>query len=353
MARYSGGRRSVGAPPGTIEYSGEQRVDQIRIRFFDYDEERLEEKEVTSIEECFELRERESVSWINLDGLHDTETIQSIGNRFGLHPLLLEDVVHTTQRPKLEEYEDHMFLVLRMLRFDSERKVIHSEQLSLVLGPGFVISFQEIPGDVFEGVRARIRSGKGRIRKSGADYLTYALADAVVDSYFVLLERLGEEIEEIERELVEDADPAHLPRIHHLKRELILLRRSIWPLRELLSGLIRVENPLITDRTQLFLRDVYDHAVQVVDTVESFRDMASGLQDLFLSSVSNRMNEVMKVLTIIATIFVPLTFLAGIYGMNFEHMPETKWSWSYPVFWIVTLVAGASMLVAFRRKHWI
>jgi magnesium transporter len=343
----------TGLPPGTLIHIGEQKAEKTRIRLIDYDLNKFEEKEVGSIEECFPCKDSSTVSWINIDGLHEVEVIEKIGKHFGLHPLLLEDVVNTAQRPKLEDYGKYLFIVLKMLYYDEEEHIIIAEQVSLILFPNLVITFQEGVGDVFNPVRERIRHGRGRIRGSGADYLAYALMDAVVDNYFIILERIGERIEEIEEELVANPGQETLQKIHLLKREMIFLRKSIWPLRELISGLDRGDSPLIEKATETYLRDLYDHTIQVIDTVETFRDVVSGMLDIYLSSVGNRMNEIMKVLTMIATLFIPLTFIAGIYGMNFEHMPELGKKWGYPAVLMLMVILGSIMVTYFRRKKWL
>jgi magnesium transporter len=288
-----------------------------------------------------------------VDGIHEVEIIEKIGKNYGIHPLLLEDILNTEQRPKLDDFDDYMFLVLKMLSFDEERGEITTEQVSLILGQNYVISFQEREGDVFNPVRDRIRNAKGRIRRMGADYLAYALLDSIVDSYFLILERIGDRIEGLEEDLISNPDEKTLQTIHHLKREMIFLRRSIWPLREVISGISRKESNLIKESTEIFLRDVYDHTIQVIDTIESFRDTVSGMLDIYLSSLSNRMNEVMKVLTIFASIFIPLTFVAGIYGMNFSNMPELGWKWGYFCALAIMAGIGISMLFYFKRKHWL
>ena len=342
--------KKAGLAPGTLVHVGERKIENVRIRLMDYDEDRIDEKELKSINESLSYRDKESVTWINIDGLHDIDLISNIGELFGLHPLVLEDIVNTEQRPKMDDYDEYIFIVSKMLYYDLELHKIQFEQLSLILWRNFVISFQEREGDVFEPVRERLRKGKGRIRKMGPDYLLYALMDAVVDNYFIVLENIGERIEELEEGLVSNPKPDILQSIHEFKRELIYLRRSVWPLRELISSLERGETGLIREKTTLYLKDVYDHTIQVIDTVETYRDVVSGMMDLFLSSVSNRMNEVMKMLTVIATIFIPLTFIAGIYGMNFENMPELKWHWGYPIALSAMLIIGIIMLLWFRRK---
>lgn len=345
--------KSAGLPPGTLIHIGEKKAENVRITVMDYDEQKFEEKQVSSIEECFVFKSTSTVAWINIDGIHQIDIIEKIGKQFDLHPLILEDILNTGQRPKVEDYEDHLFVVLKMLRYNGEEQIVQSEQVSLVLGPNFVISFQESVGDVFEQIRDRIRNAKGRIRKAGSDYLAYALLDAVVDGYFTILEKYGDKIESLEEELIAEPTNKTLQQIHSLKREMIFLRRSVWPLRELISGLQKSESSLIKDSTSIYLRDVYDHTIQVIDTVESFRDMVSGMLDIYLSSISNRMNAVMKVLTIIATIFIPLTFVAGIYGMNFKYMPELEQRWAYPVVWLIMLSVAVVMLIYFRRKKWL
>jgi magnesium transporter len=267
--------------------------------------------------------------------------------------LTLEDVLNTTQRPKVESFDDYLFIVIKMLEYDKEKDVISSEQLSLVLGKSVLITFQEDVGDVFTPVRERIRKGKGRIRTGGCDYLAYALIDAIVDNYFVILEKVGQRLEVVEETIDDDPDDNILEDIHTIRRELIYLRKQVWPLREIITYLQKDGAPLISEATGPFLRDVYDHTIQVIDSIESFRDVLSGLQDLYLSIISNRMNEVMKVLTIIATIFIPITFIAGIYGMNFSHMPELTWRWGYPAVWLLIIGIAVVMIVFFRRKNWI
>lgn len=346
--------QKAGLPPGTLVYIGEQKVERARITILDYDEARFEEKEAKTIEECFPFKDRPTVTWINIDGLHEVDIIEKLGKHFGLHPLLLEDIVNTDQRPKMEDYGDYIFLVLKMLYHrDEDDAEIEAEQVSLILGPNFVISLQEREGDVFGPVRDRIRKSKGRIRKAGPDYLAYALLDAVVDNYFAVLERVGEKIEDAEQELTANPTPKILQFIRKLKRGMIFLRKSVWPLREVASGLEQCESPLIHESTSMYLRDVYDHTIQVIDTVESYRDTISGMLDIYLSSISNKMNEVMKVLTIFASIFIPLTFIAGIYGMNFANMPELQWRYGYFVVWGVMALVALLLLAFFKKRRWL
>jgi magnesium transporter len=345
--------KKAGMSPGTLVHVGDQKIEKAKLTLINYDPARLEEKELKNIEDSFAYKDTPPVSWINIDGLHDVDVIEKIGQHFDIHPLVLEDVVHTGQRPKVEDYEDYIYIVFKMLTFDRTTSHVHSEQVSLILGPHYLLSFQENEGDVFNFVRERIRKGRVRIRKSGPDYLAYALIDAVVDHYFLILEVLGEKVEYFEDRIHSDPTPETLQNIHHLKREMIFFRKQVWPIRELLNNLVKTESDLVREANKIFISDVYDHTVQVIDTIESFRDIISGMMDLYLSTISNKMNEVMKVLTIIATIFIPLTFVAGIYGMNFKFMPELEWKWSYLVLWILLILIFVSMLFYFKRKKWL
>jgi magnesium transporter len=345
--------RKLGLPPGTLVHIGERRTDSIRITAIDYDERHCEERTVTEIKECVPLAGTASTRWINVSGLNPVTIIEQIGQQFQLHPLLLEDVVNTDQRPKLDDYGTYLFIVLKMLYREAQADSITVEQVSLILGPQFVISFQENGQDVFEPVRNRLRNGKGRIRTMGADYLTYALIDAIVDHYFTILETLGERIEFLEEHLVKRPQPETLEGIHEAKRELLFLRRAVWPLREVINTLQRGDSPLIKEATRIYLRDVYDHAVQVIDNIETFREMVSSMLDIYLSSISYRINAVMKVLTVITTIFMPLTFIAGVYGMNFKYMPELESPWGYPAVVVVMAIIAAIMLIYFRKKEWL
>ena len=349
---YSGKSKMPGLSPGTIVHIGEPRTGSARVTIMDYDANGVREKEVKRVEECFPFKKKKSTTWINVDGVHDTRAIEAIGGHFGVHPLVLEDIANTRQRPKFEDFGDYLFIVVKMLRYDEKSHNAKVEQVSLIISKGFVISFQESRGDVFDPVRERIRKG-GRTRRSGTDYLAYALLDAIVDEYFLMLEQMGERVEKLEKELVINPQPKTLNSIYQLKREMIFLRRSVWPLRELVSGFERCESPLVKKTTRVYLRDVYDHTVQVIDTVETYRDMLSGMIDLYLSSISNKMNEVMKVLTIIATIFIPLTFIAGVYGMNFKYMPELGMEVGYPAVIGVMALVAVVMLAYFKKKKWI
>lgn len=347
-------KRSVkaGLPPGSLVYVGEQRSVQASITVIEYGEGVFREKTLNELTECFPCRDASTVTWIDVDLVQQVELVAGIGECFGLHPLVIEDILNTDQRPKMEDFGDYLYVVLRALTCNGERSGMESEQVSLILGPNYVISFQEKNGAVFEKVRERIRAAKGRISRLGADYLAYSLLDTVVDNYFIVLERLGERIESLEDALVTNPASSTLRSIHTLKRELIFLRRSVWPLREVLSNLQREETSLVGESTRVYLRDVYDHTIHAIDTLETFRDMISGMLDIYLSSMSNRLNEVMKVLTIIATIFIPLTFITGIYGMNFDNIPLLKWRWGYLAVMLLMSVVSGFMLVYFKRKKW-
>ena len=345
--------KKAGMSPGILVHVGEQKIETARITLMGYDQTRLEEKQLKRIEESFALKDTPPVSWINIDGLHEVELIEKIGTHFNIHPLTQEDIVNTGQRPKVEDFEEYVYLVFKMLKFDETTGHITSEQVSLIVGPHYLLSFQETEGDVFNSVRERIRKGRVHIRKSGPDYLAYALLDAVVDHYFLILEKMSERIEQFEERLHVQPTPEILKDIYDLKRELIYFRKQVWPIREVLSSWQKAESSIVQEANKVFIRDVYDHTIQVIDTIESFRDIISGLMDLYLSTVSNKMNEVMKVLTIMATIFIPLTFVAGIYGMNFKFMPELEWKWSYPILWVLLIVIFCGMLIYLKRKKWL
>jgi magnesium transporter len=346
--------QKAGLPPGSLVHIGEQKSERTRVFLMDYNEERLEEKEITDIDSCALYKDQSSVTWINVIGLHQVEVLEKLNACFGLHPLVLEDILNTEQRPKLEDFGGYVYIVLKTLFLNGGRgEEVGKDQVSLILGPNFVLSFQEKEGSLFNPINDRIRSGKGRLRKMGPDYLIHAILDTIVDQYFIVLEKLGERIEDLEEELMDRPRPATLQAMHQLKREMIFLRKAVWPLREVISGLERGESPLIQQSTGIYLRDIYDHTIQVIDTIETYRDMLSGMLDIYLSSMSNRLNEIMKVLTIISTIFIPLTFIVGWYGMNFKHMPELEWPWSYPMVIMVMLIIVLVMLFYFRKKKWI
>ncbi|MHB8834947.1 MAG: magnesium/cobalt transporter CorA [Candidatus Methylomirabilia bacterium] len=341
----------AGLPPGTLVATAAPAHPAVVITRILYDAAGYEEREVASIEEAFPAPGEERTLWIDVDGVHDVGLLDRVGRRFGLHPLLLEDIAHTEQRPKLESYGDHLFMDLNVLHLHEGGDEINAEQISLVLGGNWLLSFNEGPQPWARTLRDRLKADKAHCRKGGPDYLAYSIIDAVVDDYYKVLERIGDRIEDLEEELMAAPTPQTLHAVYTLKREVINLRKSVWPLRELIGGLQR-ERDLVRESTGVYLRDLYDHAVQVLDTVETYRDLLAGMLDIYLSSVSNKMNEVMKVLTVIATIFIPLTFVAGIYGMNFDFMPELKWRYGYLFFWGIIVAVAAAMLAYFRRKKW-
>lgn len=334
--------------PATIKEKG-----PVKITVIDYDENSFQQKEVTSIEECFVYRDKPTVTWINVEGIHRPDVLEKLANCFSLHPLILEDIGDVDQRPKIEDLENYLYIIFKMLSYNFELAEIEIEQISLVVGKNFVISFQETVGDIFDPIRERLKTGKGRIRKMGADYLAYSLMDATVDNYFKILDEFGEKIEFLEEEIISRPDPLVLKEIYHLKREIIFLRRLILPLRELLRFFERSESSLISAPIKIYFRDIYDHIIQVIDSIEIFREMLTGMIEIYLSSLSNRMNEVMKVLTVIATIFMPLTFVTGVFGMNFRYMPGLERIWGFPIAILIMLTIGVYMLRYFRKNRWV
>jgi magnesium transporter len=344
--------KKVGMPPGTLHVEGEPLTGPVKITLIDYDAVKYEEKQVTAITECFPYRETSSVTWINVDGLTNTEVIQDLGRCFSIHPLILEDLQNTEQRPKMEDLGNYLYLTIKMMTMGEVTKAITTEHISMILGSNYLITFQEDVGDVFDPVRERIRR-EGRIRKFGPDYLVYALIDDIVDNYFLVMEQLEERVEGLEEEMVVNASQQSLSKLNTLKKDMIHLRKAVWPLREMINALDREDSPLIREETRIYFRDVYDHVIQVIDTLETFRDMVSGMIDIYLSSLSYKMNEIMKVLTLIATIFIPLTFVAGVYGMNFDYMPELRHPYGYFMVWGVMIVVVVVMLVYFRKRQWI
>ncbi len=343
----------AGLSPGSLVHIGEQKVEQVEIFLTDYSHSVLEEKKIINVQDLRPYITSSSCSWINVVGLHDVSVIGQFGELLNIHPLVLEDILNIHQRPKVDQYPDYMFLVLKMIHQSKETGQIITEQLSVLLGESYLLTFQEQGADVFDPVRERIRQGRPRIRSAGVDYLAYALIDAIVDHYFVVLEWLDEKLESLDGQVTENPDPAVLRELHDTKKDILSLRKSIWPLREVVGAIARGEPKQIHESTRVFLRDVYDHTIQVIDTIESQRDSLSSLLDLYLSMVSNRMNEVMKVLTIIATIFIPLTFIAGVYGMNFKYMPELDYHYGYPLVWLVMILMVCGMFYYFKKKEWL
>lgn len=354
MKRFFHKPASVGHDPGALVTIEKESPLPLKLLLCEYGLDLpVQERQVQSISDVIPFDVQYPVTWLTVEGSHQVDTFETIGSQLGIHPLTLEDILDTSQRPKTEDFGNYVFIDLNMLVWDEDQQQVEAQQVSLILGDTYVLVFQESDKGLFDLVRKRIREGKTRISREGADYLAYALVDAIVDHYFVVLENLGEKVEFLEEELVTDPDPGTLQTIHELKRELIFLRKSIWPLREVIGALERGESPLFKESSLIYLRDVYDHTIQIIDTVETFRDMVSGMLDIYLSSVSNRMNEVMKVLTIIATVFMPLSFLVGLYGMNFSYMPELQWKWGYFGVWVVIILVVTGMLFYFRRKKWL
>lgn len=348
-------KRSVksGLPPGTLVHIGESSDKSAHISVIGYSPDGIEERHFGQIDRYLENPCNHDVIWVNVEGVHDVELIRQLGDKHSFHPLVLEDIVNTIQRPKIEDYGDYLFIVLKML-IPADDGEFSSEQLSIILGPDYLFTFQEgVAGDPFESVRNRIRNGKGKIRGMGADYLAYALIDAIVDGYFTILEGFGEKIVDVEEKLALTPDQKALHLINGMKKEIIFLRKTVWPLREAISFMERGDSDLLRPETRLYFRDVYDHTVQVIDTVETYRDLLSGMLELYLSSISNRTNEVMKFLTVIGTIFMPLTFLVGVYGMNFKHLPELEWHNGYFWLWGFMLALALVMVLYFRKKRWL
>jgi magnesium transporter len=344
--------KKPGLAPGTLVYTGRERLEPAQITLFTYTEAGLEEVQNASVDALDHIATSSSITWINVSGIHEVPLIDSIGRKMGLHPLVLEDIVHPEQRAKLEVYDDHLYIVAKMM-YQGPTGSHETEQISIILGKNYVISFQERPEDVFEAVRERLRSGKGLMRKMGPDYLAYALLDLIVDHYFIVLEDVGTQMETFEEDVLDHPSKETMSAIRDQKKKLITFRRDVWPLREVFSGLLRDDSGLIRKKTTTYIRDVYDHSVQVIDIIETYRDLLAGLTDLYLSSLSHRMNEVMQVLTIIGSIFIPITFIAGVYGMNFAVMPELQWEYGYMAIWGVMLSTALGLILFFKRKKWL
>ncbi|MCZ4318995.1 magnesium/cobalt transporter CorA [Aequorivita viscosa] len=345
-------KRARNLSPGTVTYIGKKTTTVTELDIIDYSKEHYHRFETNKIEEAFNYEDSTNITWINVNGLSNTEDIIALGNHFELHPLIQEDIVSTNQRPKIDEYDDYLFLVFKMLHYDNEQLTI--EHISMVMGQDYVLTLQEAEGDVFNDLRDRLENGKGRIRGAGADYLMFAILDAVVDNYFTVIEFLSNKIELLEDKLFDEKeDPNISQEIQELKKEILKIRRAVLPLREVINRLEKIETSLIEERTNKYIRDLYDHIIQVNESVEIYRDMIWGLMDMYMTTISNKMNEVMKVLTIMASIFIPLTFLAGIYGMNFDNMPELHYKHSYYYLLGVMVLVFFGMIWYFKRKKWL
>lgn len=351
-SRMPGKKRShkAGLPPGSLVHIGEQKIATTRISVVNFDGQRVEEKDLKDVDECLAYKDRSGATWINIDGLHEPDVLEKIGEVFGLHPLMLEDIANTEQRPKLEDYGEYLYVVIRMLSRPSDK--ILAEQLSLVIGKNVLISFQERHGTEFNPIRERLRNGKGRVRRMGVDYLAYQLLDAVIDNYFIVLEQLGDEVEKLEEQVIASPRPEGLRNLHSLKKDMIYLRRSTWPLRDVIAAMQRGDSSLIGEAMRIYLRDIYDHVVAVADAIEAMRDLLNGMLEIHMSNMNIRLNEVMKVLTIVTTLFIPASFIAGVYGMNFKYMPELDWPWAYPVVLVSMVVLAGAMYAYFKHKKW-
>lgn len=340
-------------PPGTLLHVGAMRSEKTKISMLCYSENDWNEQQFTNIDELLQYECPADVRWVHINGIHIIDIIEKIGNKFNVHPLVLEDIVNANQRPKLEENKDYVYIVLKMIHCCDHTKNIEFEQVSMIFGSNYLISFQENDNNTFQQIRDRIKKTNGKIRTKGVDYLAYALIDCIVDHYYIALEHLGERIELLEDKLMLDPGPDTLKEIHTLKTEMLFVRKAIWPLREIINALARGDSVLFSHDTLIYIRDVYDHIIQVIDTIELYRDMVTGMFDIYISSVSYKLNEVMKVLTIIATIFIPLTFIVGLYGMNFKYMPELEWKWGYPIVLLLMGFISMFMILYFRKKKWI
>jgi len=344
--------RKVGLPPETFLYTGERKVDEPYLSVVTYDKENCAYLAEATLDQSLLARKEEETIWVSVIGLQNVDLIKQVGANFNIHPLVIEDILNIDQRPKVEEYDEYLFITLKMIDWDDEKNVFTTEQVSLIIGQGFLLSFQEQEIPLFNQIQQRLQRGQARLREHSSDYLAYSILDAIIDQYFVVLESIGEHIEKMEKLVIAHPNATNTQSLYHLKQQMYFLRKAIWPLRELVNHLLHVDTKLISSFTTVYLRDVYDHIVHTIDTIETYRDILAGLLDVYLSSLTTRMNEVMKVLTIIATIFIPLTFITSIYGMNFEHMPELHWRWSYPAIWAIMLGVGIGMVVYFKRKKW-
>tara|TARA_R110000868_G_scaffold304437_7_gene565061 strand:- start:40268 stop:41404 length:1137 start_codon:yes stop_codon:yes gene_type:complete len=344
-------KKKVGSAPGTLAHIGAKKIEEVTIDVHDYGIDHLLHKRIETIKECEPFVDTPNPTWVQVRGLHDIEKLKELWDRFEFHPLIQEDILNTHQRPKIEDYGQQIFVVLKMMYFEDNQ--LQQEQVSFVFNDKFIFSFQESERKIFFPIKERLEVENTRMRKSGPDYMAYALMDIIIDYYFEVLETINTRIEDTEDLLWSNSDEDTLSDIHDIRRQLIHFRKNAWPLRDNMNSMLRDESPFITHETKLFLRDVYDHTVQIIDNLDNNRELVSGLHDMYMTNISNKMNEVMKVLTIIATIFIPLTFIAGIYGMNFDYMPELHWEWSYPIVWSVMIIATIGMIFYFRKKKWL
>jgi len=342
----------TGLPPGSLIHIGVKKKESVEIKVFSYTENSFKEQliEIKDLEQL--IFDKSASYWIAVEGIHDVDVIKRLGDVFGLHPLVLEDILNTEHRPKIENYDKYTYVVAKMLLYDDELAQFTTEQESFILAENYVISFSERNTEIYEKLQDRIRQGGSHIGKAGADYLLYSLLDVIVDNYFNVLEKLSDEIELAEDELISNPSPDTLKIIHKFKIQMLYMHKAVWPLREVISVLERNEISFVKESTSIYIRDLYDHIIQIMETVETLRDILSSMLDMYLSSISNRMNEVMKILTIISTVFIPLTFIVGIYGMNFKYMPELNSIYMYPIVWIIMISIAVLMLAFFKKKKW-
>ena len=344
---------TIGQRPGALIHVGEQKVENVTVNLIEYDSEKINEITNASFEECLESKNKPNVSWVNIIGVHDPNIIKTFGDNFGIHSLHQSNIMNTELRPSVEIFDDHILIMLKMPHYDSQTGKLDLEQISIVLAENHLLTFQEIEDDFFDEIRKRLRENNGSIRKLKADYLAYSLIDAIIDSYFLVIEKIGDITEDLEEDLMKNPTPETMQTIQTLKRRMISLRKAIWPGREIINSLERDSTILVSDNTRTYLRDVYNHTIQVTDSIEGLRDVIGGMLDTYLSSVSNRMNEVMKTLTIVAAIFIPITFIAGLYGTNFSYVPELEWEGSYFVMLIVMAIISGAMIAWFKKKRWL
>ena len=342
-----------GSIPGTVEYIGKPRKEEVKIEVLEFDESTTSEVVVSTVDGLKAYIKHPGIKWFQVTGVHNSEILNQIGNVFNIISLDLEDIANTTQRPRIEEREDYIFMVFKVIQIEPETREVNIEQVSMIMGTDYVITFHETTPKVFETLQTRITTGLGRVRKMKSDYLVFAITDIIIDQYFTLIETIGEMIEETEEELITSPDQSSQEAIYKLKRRLGYVKKSIWPAREVLNQLQHSDHELIEEGTKIYFRNIYDHTIQIIETLESLRDLTSGMMDLYLSTVSYKMNEIMKVLTIFSTIFIPLTFFAGVYGMNFKNLPELEWKSGYFIFWGIMITITIVMLFYFRRKKWL
>lgn len=348
-----------GSLPDNSVYIGEEQVQRTTITEITYDEQSVKISDIINIQDIIQQKDKFSITWIDISGLSDTNMISQIGKIYGLHPLTIEDILNTEQRPKLDVFDSYIFIILRIHFYDNKTNILNYNQINLILGHNFVITIQERLSPVFNSIKDSLQNPQNLIHKKGPDYLVHALLDVSVDTYYQILEAIGDVIEKVEEKVITNPSTEVVKQIHSLKRNMIFLRKSVWPLREIISGLHHKVSSLIQESTLLYLKDVYDHIVQVIDTVETYRDLLSGIMDIYISSINNKLNEVMKVLTVFATIFIPLTFVSSLYGMNFNtevspfNMPELHWRYGYFFVLSIMLAIVIAMLAFFKRRKWL